>query len=171
MGARGAHRRTTRGFSLVEVIVALLLLSMAGLLLTQVVAPMMRTSSDQVSAAGAQLVALRERQFATRYGGYTGFPDDLAELEGVFVTDGTADGPDEVSIALGDQGSLGLAARLSEGCRFWLLEPAASGGELLDLGDLGEACHGASAIGAAGGPGEVEANGGTPVTQTNLALP
>lgn len=105
--------RRRRAFTLLELIVVVIILS----ILAGLGAITYASTQSQLTngAAGANLSAVvsAEEQFANDYGTYTPWPADLASLlpRGFQVVTGDATTVEQVSIAVGSDGTLGVATR------------------------------------------------------------
>lgn len=108
------------------------------------------TAQDGLAAVGAA-----ETSFASDYGTFTAYPSDLSTLvpRTLTLTDGASTGPSSISLALGSDGVVGLAALSSTGstCQAERITPysttAGSGGQTTTLTiPSSEACDGANAL-------------------------
>lgn len=152
--------RARRGYTMLELLIALVLVSIFSSSLLFVSKMVLERSQDQAVQGGLQLVALREQQFAQKYGTFTGLASDLDSITGVTVTESaTVDA--SVSIALGDKGSLGLAVKTASSCAYAVLSAPAAGGEFSTVTVTSAPCDGSAALPA----GEVEADSGAPVSK------
>lgn len=68
-------------------------------------------SESRAAESNIQRVLLAEQRFAVRNGGYSAFVDDLGPVREVVLVNESSQAPEEVSVALGADGTLGLAAR------------------------------------------------------------
>lgn len=151
--------RRTRGFTLVELIVVIIILSILAGLAGFTYAATQGTLTARSTGSELATVAQAEQEFAADYGSYSAYPSDLSGLlpRGISLTNGASVGPFSVSIALGTDGSLGLAVRNSTGatCTLSTVAPyvSSTGGTVANAGavtitttPVGGGCSGSAAL-------------------------
>lgn len=107
--ARGQRRR--RGFTLLELAITISILGLLSAGLVYAVGAVTATISAREAETLMDRVATAEMNFASVYGSYTAQPTDLTGLgRELIVVSGRATGFGQVSVALGDDGTLGIAA-------------------------------------------------------------
>lgn len=146
---RWRRGRRGRGFSLIELVVALSILGLVGFITAISVSNVLSRNEDRRAEANAQLVALAQQRFSQRYGGYTGYPADLSGIKDVTVISGESRNPDEVSITVGVNGSVGMAVRKDAAtCLLYTLGGPGTGLRGLTRADAtsSELCIGASGL-------------------------
>lgn len=143
-------RRTRRGFSLLELVFVFIAVAVVGIVLALTTADVLDTNAQRRADNHANEVLVAEQRFAQRHGGFTGYPADLGRFEDFDVIVGPSDGPDEVSIALGERGTLGVAVRRGDDhCVLWKAVDLAAGGGSQRLDPpRSAACDGIEALGS-----------------------
>lgn len=122
-------RRRTRGFTLLEMVAVLVIL---GVLVSIAAANwgfiVSRGRSIEGGAAIDRIVAL-EGPIGRDYGSYTQWPSDLGDksTSDTVLGDGVSTQSTEISVALGDQGSLALAVQTSSGCIYRVVSSVVTG--------------------------------------------
>ena len=145
-----------RGNSLIELAVVFIGISIVGVVLALTTTDAISDSEVKRADQHADRVVILQQRFAQQHGSYTGYPPDLGRIEDFDVTVEPSPGPDVVSIALGEDGTLGVAARRDErNCIIWRVYDLAAGGGSERVEGDGSTCDGTQALGdepeAAGG--------------------
>lgn len=103
--------RARRAFTLLEMVMTVALVTVVTTVAVVGFAAISKRSESAAARADLDLVHSAQLRFASVYGTYTPHPDDLTGIPpGVTITSGIADQLGEVSIAVGEQGSLAVAA-------------------------------------------------------------
>lgn len=150
--------RDRKGFTLLEIVVTLVLLGIiSGIGVTGTRAFLGRTSDSQ-AVATLDRVVLAQQSFANSFGGYASLPDDLTRLvrdTSLVSSPQVSDDPEVVSLAVGENGTLGLAVRSNSGmCYLRSITALNVGAQTVDA-EAGEdqACNGAEALPNGEAPG------------------
>lgn len=131
--ARSFRRRVVaRAFTLAELMVVLLVLSilagLAGLSYSGTENDLFGSNAKSVVSTVAQA----EQRFAVDYGTYTSYGPDLSSLvnRGITLTNSASTGAFNVSLALGNDGTLGIAVQASGsgGCESAQVAPLSAAG-------------------------------------------
>lgn len=101
-----------RGYTLMEVVVTFLIIGFIGVAMGVASTTLLDDSKARSSEAAAQQVLLAQRSFAELHGSYTAYTAELTVKE-LHLTNGISNTPEEVSVALGTNGTVGLAVRRS----------------------------------------------------------
>lgn len=150
---RTLHTRgfNTRGFTLIEVIIVFVLMAMLAYILVINLQGSARRGDDTLAASSLDHVTLVEQSYAASRGRYTSWPPSLALTEDIRAVTGPSTGPEAVSIAVGESGSLGVAVR-SDGNNIcygrYLSSPQSDTVEASDVFEIADSrdCSGASAL-------------------------
>jgi prepilin-type N-terminal cleavage/methylation domain-containing protein len=146
-------RRKRRGYTLIELIMVMAITGIFGVVVTIAAREVLDSESSKVADSNAQDVISKEQQFSQKYGSFTGFPEDITPARGYVLVTGTSRGPKEVSVALGENGTLGVAAmRDGDTCVHYRVVALDAGGgsSRLSLGESA-ACRGEEALPASEG--------------------
>jgi prepilin-type N-terminal cleavage/methylation domain-containing protein len=123
-----------RGFSLTELIVALAIVGVIAFLGALGARAVLERSQERVALANAQTVANAQRDYLVRNGTYAASAEDLGPVRNVVVVNDMSRNRDEVSIAAGADGSLGLAvAENASSCVLVTLASPGAGGGLSEF--------------------------------------
>lgn len=143
-------RATRRGFSLLELVFVFIAVALVGIILALTTSDVFENNSQRRADGHANEVLVAAQGFAQRHGGYSGYPGDYGRFDGFDVVVGPSDGPDQVSVALGEKGTLGVAVRRSDDvCVLWrAVDLAAGGGSERMSPPKTAACDGAEALGS-----------------------
>jgi prepilin-type N-terminal cleavage/methylation domain-containing protein len=157
----GRMRRARHGFSMVELVVTMVVVAIVTVTVTMGSTAVLDENNNRAAQSNVQRVLIAQQTFATKYGTYTGFPDDLGQLTDIEVSSEVSDDPSVVSIALGVDGTIGIASRRDERtCVMVAAAAAAAGGAITVFDTEPQACDAAAALGS-----EAEADGGVPVSK------
>jgi prepilin-type N-terminal cleavage/methylation domain-containing protein len=139
-----------RGFSLIEFVVAVVILVVLAAIGTFTYRAIINKSANVSAESSIGRVEQSELGFATSFGFFTPDPTDLQPAPGndITLTTGNSTGPSVVSIAVGTDGSLGIAALSTSGsCETENVADASSGQQpTLTTLASSAACSGASAL-------------------------
>lgn len=138
------HAMTT-----IEVMLVFAAIAIVGVITALSAVAVLDSSEERKGEANAQQVLLAQQQFASKYGSYTGRPEDLGEFEEFAVTEDPSNAPDEISITVSTSGNLGIAVLQEDACIVILAGSPASGGGARTSTDSNDyACDGANAFGS-----------------------
>lgn len=144
MTARCVQRR---GMTTTELIVVFVAISIVGMITAMAAVSVLDATKNRRADANVTEVLLAEQRFAAKWGQFTGRPEDLDDFDGFVVVEDPSTQPDEVSVAVGTQGSLGIAAKRGDLCVTILAgAPDAGGGTRHRELDTDQACDGANAF-------------------------
>ncbi len=123
-----------RGFTIAEMVVTLAVISVIAFLGALAARAVLERGNEQVATANAQAVIAAQRDYLVRYGTFAAGPGDLGEVRGVVVVNDASRNRDEVSIAAGSGGSLGVAvAESADRCVLFTVASPRDGGGLSEL--------------------------------------
>lgn len=147
MTAMGMPPRSRRGFTLIELAAIVLVIGvLAAVSLVAVVQTRARNEQQQ-AVQSVQAVSAAQFDFADRYGVFTGWPADLDLPDGPEVIVQVSGRPRVVSIAIADDGTVGMAAGSRDGCALRSITSPLEGADVVDRTvDGNEACTGESAL-------------------------
>lgn len=139
-----------RGFSLLELVFVFVAVAVVGIVLALTTTDVLESNEQRRAEGYANEVLVVAQGFAQRYGGFSGYPGDYGRFEDFDVVTGPSDGPEEVSVALGESGTLGVAVRRSDDtCVMWRATDLAAGGGSKRISvPRTAACDGVEALGA-----------------------
>jgi hypothetical protein len=138
----------SRGNSLIELAVVFIGIAIVGVVLAVTTTDAISDSEVKRADQNADRVVVLQQRFAQQHGSYSGYPQDLGRVEGFNLTTEASSGPDVVSIALGEQGTLGVAARRDDrNCVVWRVYDLSSGGGAERIEADGSSCDGTEALG------------------------
>jgi prepilin-type N-terminal cleavage/methylation domain-containing protein len=141
-------RARRRGYTLIELIMVIAITGIFGVVVTIAAREVLDSETSKVADSNAQDLISKQLQFSQKYGSFTGFPEDIPAVGSYVIVTSTSRGPKEVSVALGVDGTLGVAAmRDGDTCvhyRVTALE-AGGGSSRLSLGESA-ACRGEEAL-------------------------
>lgn len=123
-------RKLSRGFTLIElVVVAVVLGILAGISAVGWNVFVTKARTGQVGSLMDRVSAV-EQPLARDYGSYTAWPADLADVgsDAKILNGKPSRSAEQVSLAVGSGGSLGMAVRLGDACIFRLVAPLSAGG-------------------------------------------
>lgn len=145
------RRRQRRGFTMLEVVATFVLLGILAALATSGLSRAIARSDDAAAAASLDRVLLSQRTFANAFGEYASLPTDLRDLgrDVVVLADPTpSTGSTEISIAVGEDGTLGVAVQSKTGtCIVRKVTPLSAGSEASVVpADGGGLCNGSRAL-------------------------
>ena len=126
-------KRSTRGYSLIEMAVVLILVSLLGAVVSVGYGQIRDRANQAVSERNLELVELSQRAFYDRTGNWTKDPGVLNGLREVSATVGPSTGPSIVSISADWQRNLWLAVLDESGqCRFRMVPAPDTGDDVVD---------------------------------------
>jgi prepilin-type N-terminal cleavage/methylation domain-containing protein len=144
-----AATRRRSAFTLIEVSAVVLIMGLlSGIMIVGAVKATSDTEAQQATLALASVTAV-QADFAARYGGYTAWAADLRLPDGPFVTNGPSEGLRSVSLALGVDGTLGMAVSdRADQCVLQTIRPVVAGGQVWNVvtSDAGVGCLGSTAL-------------------------
>jgi prepilin-type N-terminal cleavage/methylation domain-containing protein len=144
------RRRTTAAFTLVELILVLAVLGLIASIVFSSMSSSRRGHREAMAAVTLNEAVLAQVTFAGTYGTYTGWPADLDLPGDLRATARPSTGPNEVSLALGVDGSVGIAVKVDDGrrCLARRLSSFSAQGPSATMVDLGDdaLCSGVSAL-------------------------
>lgn len=142
--------RAPRGFSLVEFIVAIVLLGIISIVVVSgVLSSRERVEDTQVEIA-VRSVELAQREFAAATGRFTPDPAQLEIGGGVTAVIGASRDGGEVSIAVDENGELWLAVSDAGNCLAWRVPDPMSGTGASEVTVTENACDASSVANATG---------------------
>lgn len=151
---------TGRAFTLLEVVVVFVMLGIVAAFVVPTLRAVVDRGDRQYAAASVEQVRVAELGWAATDGRYTTVASNLPPLRGLQVVTSSSAGPDQVSVAVGDDQSVGIAALAEDGTCLaaWMTAPDPAATLTVAssaAGDFDEpaVCTGAEAI--------AEATGGT----------
>lgn len=108
--------RLRRGaFTLIELVVVIVLIGIVSLIGAYSLGAFGQRFNQSTAVASIYRVITAEHSFAETYGTYSSWPSDINPGQGITTTDGASTAAGMVSLALGTDGNLGLAAESSNG--------------------------------------------------------
>lgn len=138
-----------RGYTLIELAVVLSTIGLLIIIVGVTARSVLIDTRDREAEASLQQVLLAEQGFAQRFGTYTAFERDLDGLTQVTVTNDPSDDASVVSVAVGVNGTLGLAVRRNnDECLLVRVASIDGGGAITRPSLKRYACAGVSALGA-----------------------
>lgn len=142
-------RRAARAFTLVEMGATIALFGIIGAIAAGVYVT--SVGSHQVAAAEVLLgdVVAAQKELAANFGSYTTWASDLGAVasNASLLSDGMSSAQDEVSMAVGTEGTLGLAVLVdADRCVLWRVASLSSGGRQLETDLKDGTCAGAHAL-------------------------
>lgn len=144
-------RPLPRGFTMLELLLIVAMLALlAGIGGTMATAGGDQAMRHQASQAVDQVVSA-QLTFANKYGTFTGAPDDLDLPEGPEVTTGPSTSVRSVSVAMSEDGVVGVAAGDGRGlCALKRVTSPLAGAQTSSrtISEAGEGCTGAAALGS-----------------------
>lgn len=143
-------RRSARAFTLVEMIVTLVLVTILIGLSVFGAVTFMKRSHDSDARERLHEVTQVEQSLANTWGSYSEASSDFTNLSGsTTVTHLASSGASEVSANVGTEGTLGLAIRSASGrCLYVRVASLLAGGDALELEDVPPSapCRGVEAL-------------------------
>lgn len=106
------HRRA---YTLIELVVVLVILAIVSVIGAYALTGFGHRFDAASAQASIDRVVVAEHTVASTYGGYSSWPADIEAGQGVTITDGASTSSSTVSLALGSNGDLGLAAQSTQG--------------------------------------------------------
>lgn len=135
-----------RGYSLVELTVVLVVIAALTALAGMLSVAVLRDNTGRQAETNAWRVLAAEQSHAQKWGSYSATGNNLT-VEGLTVTTGPSDHPTVVSVALGVNGSLGIAVwRDEERCVLVQARSLAAGGAVTQPPGRAVTCHGQEAL-------------------------
>lgn len=135
-----------RGYTLMEVVIAFVLIGVIGAAIGVASTTLLDDSRDRRSEATIQRVVLAEQEFAQQHGSFTAYTPELS-VQDAHLTSGISNAADEVAVALGVDGTLGLAVRRSgETCVLVQVPALDAGGGTKHWRSARASCRGSDAL-------------------------
>lgn len=122
----------SHGYSLLEMVIVLILISILALGAATALRSFQQSGTGAEADAAMLAVFDSQLRFRQQYGTFATDPAELPLADGqATVTTGPSEGPREISVVVGDTGTLALAAQVtSSTCRWRTVESAVSGGSI-----------------------------------------
>lgn len=125
---------TRRGYTVIEIAVVVFIIGVFGVMVAIGALSVADSEAEKLAAAHAADAIAEQQRFAQRFGTYTGHPADLAAADGYDVVVDESSDHTQVSVALGESGTLGVAVRRNDSeCLHWRVGALAAGGGVAEV--------------------------------------